>query len=203
MLNNRPKIALLSHEYPFGNSETSFIGPEIPYLDRDFDPQVIFTFPGQDEIKHEHPFQDVRVFDERSHGARPDGITRFRFWAWLFPSWLLTLLPQVIKGRLSVSKLRMLMAQFKKYLYMAQFLQDYLNKQPVDILYSYWFDHWNVAASIHRKLFRSQIKIVSRAHRYELDKKTAPLGFFPFRSIQVQNSDAVVFISSRCRSSFH
>jgi len=191
-------MILMSHEFPYGNSETSFIGPELEVLYQHFDIPAIFTFPGGDLTSKVSEETKLFKANENEKHKISFGI-KLQFSIKIFIPWLVPFLFKAIKFKLGVNDVKIQISQMIKYLHLATFIHHKNIKFEAEVLYSYWFDHWNVAACIYKKIYNNDAKIVSRAHRYEIDVNTNKLRFFPFQKFQFKNADLISFISSTWR----
>ncbi len=201
MIGSKPKMLLLTHEFPYGNSETSFIGPEIKYLFQSFEIPLILTFPGGSE-KQDLPLETaIQIIDENQKKHIHFKL-KLLFFLTIFPHWVINLIFKCLLHKKGIGVLKTQIAQLIKYLHLMIVLDKSIKENQIEIVYSYWFDHWNVAACLYKKLVNPNIRVISRAHRYELVKETSALGFFPFHSIQFKYSDAVFFISSTLQKQY-
>ncbi len=197
----KPKMLLCTHEFPFGNSETSFIAPEFVILQKHFKIDIILTFESKN--KQTTVLEGTQVYQVQEKFAQklPYKL-HIKFWLVIFPTWLVTLLCYSIKHKLGVSAIKNQISQFKKYEHLTATLLQHVKKNKPEIIYSYWFDHWNVAASILKKLGYYKGCIISRAHRYELVEETNKLGVFPFHRLQFAYTDLVFFISDKLMQTY-
>jgi len=196
-LDKKPNIALLTHEFPFGNSETSFIDPELTFLNECFNLSHVFTFPGGDLTTELDQSAQIFKFSD-GYNSKVSWSVKLRFFLTiLFPFLVFNSKNLLFKS--SMSDRKMVISQFVKHYRMSLFIHHKIGNMPVDILYSYWFDHWNVAACIYKQLFNPKVKIVSRVHRYEIDLNTSKRAYFPFHKFQIKYSDLLGFISTTWR----
>jgi|GEM_PF-6933607 len=185
----------MTHEFPYGNSETSFIGPELKVLYQHFSIPAIFTFPGGEEEAFIDSSTCVYIGNENK--KYPISLSvKLRFYVLIFMPWFFGFIFKAFKHKIGLRNIKNQISQMRKYLHLAYFIHEKNKLINAEVLYSYWFDHWNVAACIYKKLYNSSIKIISRAHRYEIDMQSSSLGFFPFQHLQFEETDLVSFISS-------
>lgn len=69
-----------------------------------------------------------------------------------------------------------------------------ISKDSSAIYYSYWYFWKCFALTKHRKDY-PEIKIITRAHGYDLYKNQIPSGYQPFKKAMDRNLDKVIFIS--------
>ena len=116
--------------------------------------------------------------------------------------YLVILLPFILKHgkdlllKNGISETKEILSQFLNYYNLAHIINKEVGSKQRVYLYSYWFDHWNVAAVVYKQLFNSSAIVVSRLHRYEMDANTHRWKTFPFVSLQLKYSDLLCFISS-------
>lgn len=198
-MQKKPELVLLTHEFPFGNSETSFIEPELPFLLQHFNLTKVVTFRSKSDLTSLLPssIEVVEVAENQSIGfiSKLKAICHYYFWRWLFNEGFKVLKSAGLNG------FKLVLSQFFKYFGLARVLKDKIDSQDV-LLYSYWFDHWTVAGSIYKRNYNKKAKVISRAHRYEIDKNTNPFPTFPFLRIQSESMSLVSFISAKWKGQF-
>lgn len=199
----KKNIILLTKGYPFGFSEASFLDEEMSTMLEKHN--IVCTIALNGGIR-----SDERRYKGESLVYEPSGqkqkVTlglKLKFYVKIVLPFLLKLLPKVITYKTSLQDTKHILSQLLKYLDMAIYLEQMRLKENADFFYSYWLDHWNVAACVHKVMFNKDVKVLSRAHRFEVVKETSKLGFFPFHSIQFKYSDKIVFISDTLRKEYN
>lgn len=200
----KPKLILMTHGFPFDNSEASFIGPELEHLYNYFEIPFIFSLLQHDQVNEINNSNEISndtevviVRDNKKY-ALPFAV-KVKFYFQIFTPWFFGFIIKALKHKIGIDNAKIQISQFLKYLHLATLIHEKNKTVKAGLLYSYWFGHWNVAAGIYKELYSPKIKIVSRAHRYEIDINTYVFPFFPFRKFQMKQTDLVCFISSTWR----
>ena len=184
-------LHFFTNGFPYGKGE-QFIADEIPYLAQSFDKVIIYVSPkfgAVSPLNYELPtnFEVVQVDFDNLVKQRTIIIPAF----WLF---LLEIL--FAKNRLTYLK------QPKKHWFWAleivgsaKMLDTLLTHDSAITCYTYWFDQWtNILAAV-KWFYKKEIKLISRAHGFDLDVRQVPRGYFPFRNSTLMHLDKVVAIS--------
>ena len=194
-------MVLLTRGFPHGKSERSFIQPELNALDHNFHLSAIISYDGKLEVDATGipEFTELISFansnDEPSKKEIGKLFKPFLMW-WTFNTFFKSLLG------LRFSEFKQIVSQMLVYLRMASFIHAYVKENKVDVLYSYWFDHWSVAMSLYKRLYNSEIFLVSRVHRFEIDLKTTRFSYFPFERINIRCINRISFISEKWKNIF-
>ena len=199
-MERKPSLVLFTHEFPFGNSETSFLEPELPFLQSHFNLKAIVTFSNDTPLTTttEKHIAIIKYNESTENGqwAILKAITHFPFLKWLILDAFKALLFQGVK------KFKIIVSQCLKYQKMALFIHQNPLIKESDFFYSYWFDHWSIVFGLYQENFKTKTNMISRAHRYEIDKNTAQFPSFPFERIQLKKIDLIAFISEKWRDNF-
>lgn len=178
--------------FPFGSGE-QFIVDEIPLLSKSFDKVTIYVsnkFGAVSPKNYELPskFDIVRIdFDEYVPIRK------------VFLKALLLLLSDI-----SVDKLRKnrSVKLFKKHFYYAielcqraHVLNRHFKTKGKKLCYTYWFDQWTNILSVYRRYYNRDIKIISRTHGFDVDKRQVSLKDYPLRNTILKHVDKIVSIS--------
>lgn len=195
----RKNLVLLTKGYPFGFSEASFLDEEIKIILENHNIILSVAINGGER-------RSERSYKGESLVYQPNNVVslglKFKFYIKIVLPFLLNIFPKFMVYKTSSQNIKHVLSQLLKYLDMAIYLERIRGSRRVDYFYSYWLDHWNMAACIHKVLFKTEVQVISRAHRFELVKETSKLGFFPFHPIQFKCSDKIVFISTTLRDHY-
>lgn len=83
------------------------------------------------------------------------------------------------------------------YLQKAEIINKYIPISDDSItLYSYWFDEWAVILNLIKRIHKSKIKVVCRAHAYDFDESQVISGYHVFRSFNSKEIDNILAISN-------
>lgn len=193
----KKKLYLFTDNFPYGKSEKSFIIPELPYLQREFDVTIVSSAP-LSEINTELETildSDIRVFHYKEAVVKKIEIVKY-----IIPflrnqnTW--RELKYIIKSREKI------FPRLKKVIYFFACAEkfrrwlirtDILDTEDI-ICYSYWYVY-RVLSLIMSKKENSQMKIITRAHRYDLYEETNSCNWQPYKRVLDQYIDKIVFIS--------
>lgn len=193
----KPILYLITNDFPFGNGEASFILPELPYLKEKFDVTIIShslddeqTCFLDEDIKVIHYNRKVsliwKIFDSICYFG---SFAAYREMLDIFKS------GERIAGRLFESLLFFEEARrFKRFL-----LKNHvIDPEKPAIVYCYWFTYYCLTmAEFCRK--HPAIKVITRAHRYDLYDEGSRYGRQPFKQYMNKWLDAVIFIAEHGR----
>lgn len=193
----KPILYLITNDFPFGNGEASFILPELPYLKEKFDVTIIShslddeqTCFLDEDIKVIHYNRKVsliwKIFDSICYFG---SFAAYREMLDIFKS------GERIAGRLFESLLFFEEARrFKRFL-----LKNHvIDPEKPAIVYCYWFTYYCLTMTeFCRK--HPAIKVITRAHRYDLYDEGSRYGRQPFKQYMNKWLDAVIFIAEHGR----
>lgn len=180
-------LVLLTHEFPYGFEE-SFLENEIPFLSKSFCEIIILTDTTKG-IKRTN-LKNIRVIKLADHNLW------HRLVALSKPLFRIEIVYLFNTKRLNKQT-------FKTswyYLTKAVSYQKQLNKIHIQninnkvIYYSYWLNEKSLSLSLFKRKIPS-LKIISRAHGWDLYEERQPYNFFPFRDFLLQNLTNVFAIS--------
>ncbi len=182
---------LITCDYPYDTGET-FIENEIPYLSMSFENIFIFPLNAHKEDKMTRvPPRNSKVF--------PVGCLHSSM---RIPKYALKgLLVKDPDLEIHDSNIKHIVASLYargRSEYVADFILNTIKEHNIDCsnctIYSYWFTDQAVAAwKIKNRLNNSdsKIKVVSRAHRYDLYWDRNSAGFLPYQDVSLKKLDGV------------
>lgn len=194
-------LFLFTAEYPYGNKSETFLETEINFLAKDFK-EVIIVPSKKSAFKRPTP-ENVWVLDEYANLSFSKSSQLIH----LFKHPLLS-------SRIIYSEIQA--KGFKKFWKNRKVLIDYLTRQLITaslfeknkemtirntILYAYWFSNTTLALSVLKNK-TPKIKLVTRAHGFDLyDERWGQVGL-PFRLFQIKKVDKVFCISQKGQEYF-
>jgi glycosyltransferase involved in cell wall biosynthesis len=199
MMNN---LLLITNNYPFGKCSETFIETEINYLSKKFDNiYILATKPDSEKLRftpgnvHINKFSNKNLF--------------FRSWAVFFrnPCQVLKLIyfenRELKSGKKEfLIKFRMMINHaFKAFLLKDYIIREYIEKNRIDIIYSYWFNSAALAACLVKKE-KKGITVISRLHGWDLYTEHEKSNYFPFQRLKRDLIDRAYFISEHGRAYF-
>lgn len=189
----KPILYLVTSDFPFGNSEDSYIIPELPYLTEEFEVTVISTSLYSEQTVFVDEGVRVIHYDRKASLSRKilDSIC-----------YLLTIsayeeiidilrLRKKIAGRLFESILFFEEARrFQRFIEKEELIRE---KEPV-IVYCYWFTYFCLTMlNLCRK--HPNIKVITRAHGYDLYDERTRFGRQPFKRQMNRLISHIIFIA--------
>ncbi|MGZ3861860.1 MAG: N-acetyl sugar amidotransferase [Bacteroidia bacterium] len=190
----KKRLFILSHHYPYGNVETSFLRNEVIAIAGAFEEVYLIPLNPSDEVQDKLP-ENVTV------------VNLFKDYKYTRPSinWkILKLYSQILlldfaqnnSNAWFYKNIENYTSEFLHLYAKALYFQAYLEKKNfTDIkVYSFWFNEWATIASI-LKSNRNDVQIISRAHGFDLYEERHKSKFIPFRRFQLQNLEKLVTIS--------
>lgn len=193
----KPNLYLITTDFPFGKGETSFVLPELPYLAEKFNVTIISnslnkeqTTVLDDEVKVIHYNRKATLIQKiidsicylGSPAAYQEIIDIFRQ-------------KEKIVGRLFESILFFEEARrFRRFLSNNHVLDD---REPA-IVYCYWYTYYCLTMTEYCNK-HSNIKVITRAHRYDLYDEGSRFGRQPFKNQMNRHLQAIVFIAEHGR----
>lgn len=187
----RKTCILITCDYPYDTGET-FIENEIPYLSRSFENIYIFPLNAHNGDKMTRvPPANSKVF--------PVGCLHSSM---RIPKYAIKGLiardPDLAIHDRNIKHIAASLYARGRSEYVADFILSTIKKQNIDCtsctIYSYWFTDQAVSAwKIKNKLQKagSTIKVVSRAHRYDLYWDRNSAGFLPYQDVSLKKLDGV------------
>lgn len=194
-METKDTLYFFTSEYPYGNSETSFIKPELEFLAQKFG--KIYLIP--DSILGEaQPLpENVSVIDLKTNEKLSFFcLVRFYFFC---ASILFREYTRCSNKKKFLSTLREQVAGLRSFYKKAFGVINLLKthkKSDNAIFYTYWFDGWTTTLCLVKRL-GVKLKIVTRAHGFDLYTERSKNGFIYFREFQLKFVDKVFLISSQ------
>lgn len=193
----KKKLYLITTDFPFGRGEASFIMPELSYLKERFDITVI-----SNSLEEEQTVEldgDIRVI----HYDRKASVFR-KLWDSLCyfgnrDAW--KELADIVRSRELVG-IRFLESVlfFEEARRFQRFLKKnhVIDKNEPAVIYNYWFTYYCLTMT---RLFAAlpQIRLVTRAHRYDLYDEGYRGKRQPFKRQMDAKFDSIVFIAEHGR----
>jgi len=197
-------IIIFTQSYPYDfTTEHIFVRPEIPYLAEKFEKIVLvprsckgkrLSLPSGVEV-------DDRYADFLQKNSRPHRMIRLALTSRSFF--------QEIRNHPSIllypSKILKLILFSSRVELTRQWITNFIKTRQINpnvcILYSYWFDHAAAALAMVRQEFPT-IRVVSRAHGYDIyDEHYYPY-YWPYRRKTLNELDMLFFASEAGKSYF-
>ncbi len=186
------RLFLFTDFFPYTLKEEAFLETEIQYLAKEFS-QVYIVSTKADEYKRPVPGNvTVYAYDNLKKNIKiKNGFALISFIKMLFYGVLNE--PKKIKQLLN---LRSYFYHFRTELRKTKTIHQNFTFQSGDILYAYWFNSWLLSLVMLPQSVKEKVKIISRAHRWDLyDEEAGVLKFIPFRNLKLKYAECVYCIS--------
>lgn len=188
------KLCLITKTFPFGSEENAFLQYEVPLLVKNFDLTVAASeLNGQCETECRTEYKAVKIAGKVSIARKIISAALFlckrEAWEEIFV---------IVKdGKLIYNRLfRMLMFGAAAETFWHNLKMVYgINKNTDALFYFYWWDYKCLGITMHKKRY-PKIRIVTRAHGYDLYDERELYGRQFFKRQMERNLDRIFFISS-------
>lgn len=198
------KLYLLTNDYPYGDGEGSFIEPELPYLMKHFDVTIVSTSLSKEKTV-EVPDGIKVIHYDRSASLMMKLIDSI---CYLFHQESYIELGEIIRegGKLA-QRLKdsvLFFEEARRFIRYIKREQCFDNNEDI-IIYSYWYTFYVYSVL---RLFKQKkksdrrVKIISRAHRYDLYDEGYLGGRQPFKRYMNEYIDEIIFIAEHGRRYF-
>lgn len=167
----KPDMYLITHDFPYGHREDSFVKPEYPYLCKYFHVSLIAAELMQaeeripEEENRKNGWEACVIPTEQSFLEKLFSLLRF-----LMEKDCYTELVSIVKSGEKIPQrvYRALMfGTAAETFYRRLKKKIHLTKDTKALFYFYWFDYKCFGLTMHRRKF-PQVRIVARTHGYEL-----------------------------------
>lgn len=195
---NKKKLYILADECPYGTGEDTFILPEIEILKRKFDIILISSVPKELAVRRELPKWCADIEILRFCVQEENRIIFYkyflRFWT---KKACLSEIKEILKTR---RKVFLRIWKSMHFYARAEILYHWIKKNDIidqknGIYYSYWYYDKVLAMALHRNEY-PELKIVARAHRYDLfDEAVEKTLRQPFKKFMDSQIDYIMFVS--------
>jgi glycosyltransferase involved in cell wall biosynthesis len=177
-------LVLLTSEFPYGKGET-FLENEFPFLLEGFEEVIIFSESNKGESRITNPNVEVKLIKSINWKSRISSLLNKNFYREL--NYLRK------KGKFKLSSFRLAWYSLSKATSIAQQLESVSDKER-SVFYSYWLDEKALALAL-LKLRNLRLKVVSRAHGWDVYEERHPNNYLSYRNLLAENLDSVYTIS--------
>ena len=196
----KKRLLLITHGYPFGESERGFLGEEAKVLADEFD-LVIMALDNPDEliyptdgIMHIERYRYSSFRKTRAYRALPHvfGLTSLR------EAWAMA---KQNKFSNPIGNLRHILYYRFNVWEMEQQIERLVRTKKIDIVYTYWCNECTVAAVNLKRKF-PHLKVVTRFHGMDLYEERTYDRWQPFRKEIARRADGLCFACTYGRDYF-
>ena len=191
------ELYLITNDFPFGQSEASFILPELPYLKQYFHITIISCSLSEVQTTCVDEDIDIIHYNRKASIFRKllDCISLLGEIETYIELWNIITSGSKIGRRIFESVL--FGEESKRF---ERFLKDnkIFKKNAPSLIYCYWFDFYCLTMT---RIFKKDcsVKIVTRAHRYDLYDDARISGWQPYKQQMDHRLNSVIFISEHGR----
>ncbi|MDL2238289.1 glycosyltransferase [Christensenellaceae bacterium OttesenSCG-928-K19] len=191
----KPKVFLITDNFPFGKGEASFILPELPFLMERFDVTIISKNDSDAQTSQVDP--SIRVY----RYPRQSRVKKLLYCLkGLFDTDIHEELREIRKNK--IDKRASTVASFYSYAEACCFWQwlkkEVLVQEIPDLFYTYW-NNYAAYALAKNKGHLHGAKLVTRMHGYDLFNERVPGGRQALKKQTDRKLDCAVFVSARAK----
>ncbi|MFT6844426.1 MAG: glycosyltransferase involved in cell wall biosynthesis [Flavobacteriales bacterium] len=188
-LNNT--LHFFTNGFPFGKGE-QFITDEIPLLANAFDEIVIYVSPSFGAISPLNYELPPNIIVKRVDFDQYIPVKNRAWKAVLLLAYEMFHSKQKSKYLFHLKKHWFIALEIVGQ---AMQLKEQFESSPT-ICYTYWFDHWTNVLAVAKRHYFPTLKLVTRAHGFDLDARQVPRGYYPFRNHTLSQLNNIVAVSS-------
>lgn len=198
-VSNNTNLYLITNDYPYGNGETSFIEPELPYLKEKFSVTIISTSLSKEQT--EIVDQDINVV----HYTREASIFRkiIDSLCYFISKDAYCELVDIIRGekKLILGRIVQSILFFEEARRFKRFLKNnkVIDDNSKGIVYCYWYTFYCYTVTKLYGTQHSNLNVITRTHRYDLYDDANQYRRQPFKRQMDSLLRAVVFIAEHGR----
>lgn len=190
--------------YLTGQINSSFFINEIPYLVKNFDEVIVFSYNDErkkcDELSKKYHFKYEFISFRKD--IFKTLLLFFTKWIWL--KHVKKEIGGILREKSGVKKTIYALSYGFFACRTKSVIDSYLINSNADVyFYSFWLSRFSYAISLYNIKRSNKIKkIVSRAHRYDLYEEENSLCYLPFREFLDKNLDKIYFIAKTGKEYF-
>lgn len=196
----KKRLLLVTHGYPFGETERSFLSEEVKLLTDRFE-VLVMALDNRDQLIY--PTDGITHIERYRYSSFRKSRQLRALPAMLQPETLKEVWRFAKSSGFSdpVRKLRRILYYRFNVWEMEQQIGRLVQSENVDIVYTYWCNECTVAAVKLKKRFPN-LKVVTRFHGMDLYQERAMDGWQPFRYEVARKADALCFACEYGRTYF-
>lgn len=187
----RKRLLLITHGFPFGESEQSFLSTEAFQLAQDFDLVIAAINPSDSQV---HPFPEAKAVYQISLTSLRNLRQIGAFFRLFQPRYLFETF-RALSHVAAPKRKRCLIDMFSYNYHIWQaknIIRKIIETEKIDIVYSFWCNV-QVIAALELKRHNPTLKVVTRFHGADLYVERSSFDWQPYREIIAQSTDALVF----------
>jgi len=196
----KKRLLLVTHGYPFGESERGFLGEEAKQLASQFD-LVVMALDNQDPLIY--PTDGIKRIERYRYSSSRKAGTQGALLRILEPASLREAWAFAKRNRFTnpIGNLRHILFYRFNVWEMEQQISRLVESEKIDIIYTFWCNECTVAAVKLKKRF-PHLKVVSRFHGMDLYEERTYERWQPFRKDVARLADGLCFACEYGRSYF-
>ena len=195
----KQKLFLFTNSFPYGKGEKTFIYSELQYLKKNFDVTIVSAATWEEKNnKNLETILDSDIEVLHFDQGHVHGIEVLRY--------LFSFISNSVNWKEIISILKnkkMILSRLKSSLFFYASAEKYrlwleanrvFDNDFATIYYTYWYMHYTLALAFEKKR-RPEMRIVTRAHGYDLYEERNSASWQPYKRVVSENLDGIFFIS--------
>ncbi len=191
------RLILFTNSFPFGSAEKSFIIPELPYLQKHFDLTIVSAASKEDVENKKLETKLDKSISLLHYGG--DSLSKIEEYKGVLPfflhkeSWK-ELFCVLNSRKMVLERIKFIINFYTRAVKLRKWMeQNNLLADENSIYYSYWYIH-RVLSLVMAKQKYPDLKIITRAHGYDLYKEQQSLLWQPFKQYMDMYINQIVFV---------
>lgn len=197
----KKKLYLVTSDFPYGQGESSFIMPELPFLTDAFEVTI---------ISNSLDSRQTEELDKAIHIVHYDRKANIIQKIWDSICYFFNKDSYLELKEIFCSKKNIIWGIFESILFFeeAKRLERFLKKNKIintgeeAVIYCYWFTYYCLSMA-HLYGDNPKIKLITRTHRFDLYDEGYRGGRQPFKKLMDQRYDNIVFIAEHGRQYYY
>lgn len=199
----RRKLYLFTNAFPYGKAEKPFVAPELDVLVQKYD-MTIVSHASREEVEEREWTSKIPPGVSVLRYEQPSRLALYgRALSFFFSPIVWKELGDLCRDGFSWGRLRESWAVFAHAASKRRFYQDagIFDDIESSLYYTFWFNDQNLALSMEKEK-KSNLKLVSRIHGYDLYNERCAAGRQPFQRYKKRQTDRMIFLTRAAKKYF-
>lgn len=195
----KKKMLLVTHGFPFGESERGFISTEFERLADHFDIDIL-ACETHEEIKYPIPSSKNINMERFVYSKKKPSKIILQ----IFRKDVREDIKRASKSsltKLSLYRAKKILSYSFRVGLIQKEVEKIIQKDKIDLIYTYWGTEELVAALRLKEKYKN-IKVITRFHGYDLYTERSEVGWQPFQQYKADHCDRIFFVSNAGKKYF-